>query len=353
MKKYLYLFVFALSWLSGCYNVSPNDPTGETRVYKLTDTNTFFSDTLTLYGQYLGSVNDSNYIVFNDTLILSSDECIVWNESKIQFQLPRLQRNSTLYVVINGRKVKYDSSHYYHNIFVLPYPPFETTTISGGTYDMGTVEFDIADEQPIHSVTITKTLLVSTCELSQRLYQTLTDTNPSTILQDDLPVYNLSWLDAVRFCNVLSAADSLVPAYTIIDSSGYVAFDTAANGWRLPTEAEWERFAALSIPNEDTLNKYAWYAFNSGLRPHPCGTKAANKYGLYDVLGNVWEWCWDWYRSDYYSVSPMIDPRGDLTGTEHIYRGGSSYDGKKLVRKECRISTNDKVWVGMRVVRNG
>ena len=127
------------------------------------------------------------------------------------------------------------------------------------------------------------------------------------------PVICVSWYDAVDYCNWLSRKDGLLPAYSRGGNS--IQCNFSANGYRLPTEAEWEYAATggsssrgYTYSGSNTIGNVAWYSGNSGLKPHPVGGKQANELGLYDMSGNVWEWCWDWY-GDYPSRS-QTDPTG-------------------------------------------
>ncbi len=339
---------------SACYESEPIIIGGKTRIFKLQDTITFYSDTLTLYGENLGKATNLSYIVINDIDTIKSDNCINWTQSKIQFVVPSLPLKSTIYVVVADKKIYYDAQNYYQNLIVLPYPAFDYVLIPVGSFDMGSDEFGIPNEQPIHNVMLTKDIYVSTCEVNQRLYSLIMQENPSTIKYNNYPVYNVSWLDAIRFCNKLSLLDGLKPVYEIINSTNYVSFDIDANGWRLPTEAEWEYFADISVDNEKQLLEYAWFYTNSTLNPHSVGKLKANKYSLYDILGNVWEWCWDYYREDYYSISPLVNPTGptESIGAGRVIRGGSCDDGKILVRKEYRTTNKSNEKIGFRIVKN-
>jgi formylglycine-generating enzyme required for sulfatase activity len=126
-----------------------------------------------------------------------------------------------------------------------------------------------------------------------------------------LPVVNVSWLDAVDTCNRLSARSGLEPAYARDDRTGEVVWDRAAGGYRLPTEAEWQHAcrAGTTGYRYGEIDDVAWFEGNSGGRVHDAGGKAPNAWGLYDMLGNVWEWCWDLYDEEIY-------------GTYRIFRGG-------------------------------
>ena len=113
------------------------------------------------------------------------------------------------------------------------------------------------------------------------------------------------------------------------------------NGYRLPTEAEWEYACRAGSEgkysfgdNELELGQYAWYHSNSGRMTHPVGGKPPNGFGLYDMYGNVWEWCQDWYDWEYYEQAPSDDPKGPVSGTRHVMRGGS-FSQAQAVRLRC------------------
>ena len=142
------------------------------------------------------------------------------------------------------------------------------------------------------------------------------------------PVINVSWLDAVAYCNWLSEQHHLTKVYTI--NGDQVTADWKADGYRLPTEAEWEYAArggnkskGYKYAGSNDLDEVAWYSGNSGRTTHPVGQKKPNELGLYDMSGNVWEWCQDWYDNDYYKNSPKENPKGPASGTYRVLRGGS------------------------------
>ncbi|MCY2953677.1 MAG: formylglycine-generating enzyme family protein [Planctomycetota bacterium] len=161
-------------------------------------------------------------------------------------------------------------------------------------------------------VTISKPFYMGVTEVTQKQYAAVMGDNPSNFKGDDLPVENVSWNDAVKFCATLSQKEG------------------AGKHYRLPTEAEWEYACRAGTKtrfgfgnNDGDLDDYAWYRSNSGSKTHPVGGKKANAWGLYDMHGNVWEWCADWYGD--YPGGDATDPSGPATGTSRVLRGGSWY----------------------------
>ncbi len=171
--------------------------------------------------------------------------------------------------------------------------------------------------------------------VTQKLYQEVMEQSPSYFKGESLPVEQVSWFDAVRFCNKLSERVGLQPCYRIEEAEAQpeVEWDQSANGYRLPTEAEWEyacRAAtetAYSFGDDAAqLHEYAWFDGISEGRAHEVGHKKPNGWGLHDLHGNVWEWCWDWYGD--YQVSndltvSQANTIGPPTGNGRVLRGGS------------------------------
>jgi len=175
--------------------------------------------------------------------------------------------------------------------------------------------------------------------VTQKQWVTVMGSNPSYSKGDDKPVEQVSWFDAVDFCNRLSAKEGLEFCYTI--SGTNVICDFSKNGYRLPTEAEWE-FAArggrlsrrYAYAGGNDAGAVAWYGGNSAGTTHAVGGKQANELGLYDVSGNVWEWCWDWYGS--YGAGVQTDPRGPSSGQYRLLRGGSWKGNDAFLRASYR-----------------
>lgn len=186
---------------------------------------------------------------------------------------------------------------------------------------------------------------MSAVPVTQSLYAEVTGRRPSAARGDRLPVEGVSWWDAVRFCNALSRCEGLTPAYPRCDEdAGAVEWDARADGYRLPTEAEWEHAcrAGTTGPRHGPLDEVAWYRGNSGERIHAVGGKRPNAWGLYDMLGNVWDWCWDLYDPDVY-------------GTYRVLRGGGWSDEHWSCRASVRRRSHPTFRiddVGFRVARS-
>ncbi|MFC0623051.1 formylglycine-generating enzyme family protein [Kribbella deserti] len=177
--------------------------------------------------------------------------------------------------------------------------------------------------------------------VTQAFYAELTGQRPSTATGDRLPVEGISWLDAVRFCNTLSERSGLTPAYHLDGESA--EWNETSDGYRLPTEAEWEHAcrAGTTGPRYGALDEIAWYRGNSQERLHEVGGKEPNAWGLYDMLGNVWEWCWDLYDPVAY-------------GNYRVLRGGGWFDEHWSCRASVRRRSHPTYRiddVGLRLAR--
>ncbi len=198
----------------------------------------------------------------------------------------------------------------------------EMVHVASGTFqygNTGAVESS-PDQLPVNTVSI-GALSVSKYEITQDLYEELMDNNPSSEIGDNLPVNRVSWRSAVDFCNALSQEMGIAPAYTFEGTE--VICDFEGPGFRLPTEAEWEYIAKAGTTTDtyagdisavegiDTvLDQIAWYKGNSDNTIHPVGGKMPNDFGVYDILGNICEWTWDYYDETYYDGMPTDNPTG-------------------------------------------
>lgn len=161
----------------------------------------------------------------------------------------------------------------------------------------------------------------------------------------DAPVTDVSWFDAIRFCDVLSARRGLTPCYQRgEDPDGLdTAWDRRADGYRLPSEAEWEYACRAGSAEQryGELDDIAWHAGNSGGAIHEVGERAPNNLGLYDTIGNAWEWCWDLYDTEVY-------------GPYRVFRGGGWADGHRALRASCRRRSHPRFHIddlGFRLAR--
>ncbi len=199
--------------------------------------------------------------------------------------------------------------------------------IPGGTFRMG--HDGEIDAEPPHEVAVSP-FYMDVCEVTQAAYEKVAGKNPSRTKGPKQPVERIRWTAAIRYCNAMSETEGLEPCYDVATG----ACDFTANGYRLPTEAEWEYAARAGTTGDDTfqgqagtLAKHAWFDGNAGGRPHPVGKKPANAFGLHDMLGNVREWCQDWYAVDAYESrakqGTVKDPHGPAKGEKKVLRGGA------------------------------
>ena len=233
----------------------------------------------------------------------------------------------------------------------------EFVWIPAGAFTMGTSDDDRAQlqdqklwarfdecERPAHRVTISKPFLLARCEMTQKQWKAIMGKNPSAFKGDTLPVESVSWEDVQQFIKKLNEKSTLK--------------------YRLPTEAEWEYCCRAGGTNffglgkfYDTLNTrqiacHAWFRADSDSGTHPVGEKHPNAWGLFDMHGNVWEWCQDWYSGDYYARSPGIDPLNHEPSTERVFRGGSWFLDWTKLRASSRsgnVPTFKSQYVGFRL----
>jgi len=225
--------------------------------------------------------------------------------------------------------------------------------VEAGSFQMGS-RAGRPEEQPVHTVRITQALYIARYAVTFEDYDLFCEDSGQKRPDDAgrgrgmLPVINVTWYGAVAYCNWLSEKEGLTQCYS--GSGSVTQCDLTANGYRLPTEAEWEYAArggqdsrGYTYPGSDDPDQVAWYAANSGGLLHRVGQKQPNELGLYDMSGNLFEWCWDWYGEDYYASSPTDDPQGPRTpevttvrGGERVRRGGSWREEADSIRTTAR-----------------
>ncbi|MBQ2529025.1 MAG: SUMF1/EgtB/PvdO family nonheme iron enzyme [Treponema sp.] len=258
----------------------------------------------------------------------------------------------------------------------------DMVSVEGGSFYMGSRNNE-DNETPVHEVVVDSYYMLNT-EVTQKLYRDVMGVNVSHFKGDERPVEEVSWYDAVIFCNKLSVAAGLQPAYSLdgstdtdkwgniprIDASedekarwNAIAWNVKANGYRLPTEAEWEYAAnggiyaatATLYSGSNSITEVAWNADDPAGETHEVATKAPNTLGLFDMSGNVWEWVWDWYGK--YHVSDSENPKGaaaDVTGRK-MRRGGSINSDAVFCRNANRASSVPElrgIDLGFRIVRS-
>ena len=258
----------------------------------------------------------------------------------------------------------------------------EWIAVDGGSFTMGNAypdETTYESEIPAHKATV-RSFRMARCPVTVGEWMEFAESEgePDAIeafrdYAQSIPVHSVCWYDAIRYCNWLSRKDGLQECYRVdshyVDERNLntedelkwkVEWDSSANGYRLPTEAEWE-FAArggiesdrLAYAGSDSLSEVAWFFENSGNMPHPVGTKRPNKLGFCDMNGNVWEWCWDWYGA--YSAAETVDSVGADSGTDRVLRG----QAWNCVEKICRITVRSgddpsyrNLYYGIRIASN-
>jgi sulfatase modifying factor 1 len=213
--------------------------------------------------------------------------------------------------------------------------------VPAGSFAMGNRR-DKEDAAAVHKVTV-GAFLMDKYEVTQEEFARLKLPDPSHFKGPLLPAEQITWEQAATYCNARSRAEGLQPCYNVETSE----CNFQADGYRLPTEAEWE-YACRAGSDEDysfggdlrKLGEYAWFAENSSQKTHPVGQKKPNAWGLFDMHGNVAEWCNDVYDQGYYKRSPEANPHGPADGKEYVLRGGSWKSPADALRSSYRLGEN-------------
>ena len=280
-----------------------------------------------------GDVNDDNYVTISDVTLLI-DYLLGNPVESFNADNADTNRDGNINITDVSKLVDFllsgtwPSEDPQRETYFVNGARFTMVSVEGGTFMMGaTAEQGIDavdDESPVHQVTLSSYAIGET-EVSQELWMAVMGSNPSTYTDgSNLPVENVSWYDCQTFITKLNQLTS--------------------KQFRLPTEAEWE-FAArggnlsqgYKYAGSSDINEVAWYSSNSGSRIHVMATKAPNELGLYDMSGNVWEWCQDRYGN--YSSEPQTDPTGPYVLAYRVIRGGSY----SVNAGDCRVSNRDNL----------
>ena len=235
----------------------------------------------------------------------------------------------------------------------------EFVLVEAGTFSMGSDDRERGREsdEGKHQVTIGTSFYIGRYEVTQAEYETIMGSNPSQFIGADRPVENVSWYDAIAYCNARSRLEGRTPCYSL--DAGRVLCDFSADGYRLPTEAEWE-YAARGGPGDqqfkyaggNRLRRVGWFVDNADIGTHPVGTRRPNRLGLSDMSGNVSEWCWDWYEIQ---LEPGdVNPTGPPLGFLRVERGGGWYAEERFCRVANRNASPPRTTsagLGFRIVR--
>ncbi len=283
-----------------------------------------------------GSVNVSDVTALVNQIIgsgsYSAQACDVNGDGEVNVS----DVTALVNLIINGG----GESEFKNQTFTVNGVSFEMIAVEGGTFTMGATDEQASDaysdEKPTHQVTLSSYYIGKT-EVTQELWQAVMGSTPSNFSGTNLPVEKVSWDDCQTFITKLNSL--------------------TGKNFRLPTEAEWE-FAArggnkslgYKYSGSNMLSNVAWFYDNSSSKTHPVGTKAPNELGIYDMSGNVWEWCSDYWGD--YSSSSQYNPTGPNSGSLRVYRGGCWY----YDARNCRVSyrsfsypTSRSIFLGLRL----
>lgn len=281
-------------------------------------------------------------LIINGTSFSLNKNLTLNSGSQYQYSIKVSKLTQGLNIGINGWNIISDSSI-----------PDGFVFVKGGTFNMGSNESEAySNEKPIHQVTLSD-FYIGKYEVTQGLWKQIMGSVPGEYKGENYPVEQVSWIDCVNFCNKLSEYYGYSRCYSVYGNA-VTLLNNGKGGIRLSTEAEWEYAAkggmksmGYKYAGSDNIADVGWYYYNSNGKTHTVGSKNPNELGLYDMSGNVEEWCWDWNST--YPSNSIINPIGAQSGSYRISRGGDYGDAARECRSACR-DDEIRAHLGVRLV---
>ena len=338
--------------------ITREDKRLEAKIHRLDEQFSYFARWKTEYKDKMAAINvEKDKLTANEKAELTKVENELTSlETEIIFAEERLKKARSDISQIDAGTDRYD-------MWFLPLglePHYDITIemkkVSKGKHWRGS--YENPEERPIANIRLSYSFEIMATPVTQGLFIAVMGKNTSTNRGLLKPVERVSWFDAIQFCNALSVIFGLDEAYKINQTTGNVRWVATSNGFRLPTEFEWEAAArsgqSTDFAGSENPDKVSWSVSNAKNKTKNVRRKNPNAFGLYDMSGNVWEWCWDFYDPNYYQNSPKEDPKGPKEGTKRSMRGGSVSSKSDRSRVAARSGAPPSAidsFLGFRVVR--
>lgn len=343
MKTLLLILLIVLTFYS-CDKKNIYEPANEPRITNVLNQNTSYFDTLVING--IGFQNESKVLI--NGIEIPAGNILSQNQTSINIFVNQNINSGLLQVSTDNELSNQVYIEIKNTIFI------DETTVTKSAFNMGS-NAGFIDESPVNLIQLNGTISVSTTEITNEIWHHVIDSIVFKGFTKNHPIDSISWLAAIRFCNEYSKLYGYEEVYDINGTN--VSWIPNKNGWRLPTEAEWE-FLCRAGSEKDfggngNIQEMGWYDSNSGISKQEVALKSPNDFGLYDMHGNVWEWCWDYYKPDYYQEMEKINPKGPTNGTRRVFRGGAFNSGLNYCRSSNRQMLNFTIRnIGFRIVRD-